>query len=606
MHETLIQMTIYLAAAVVAVPLARRLGFGSVLGYLAAGVLIGPVLGLVGGAEAEDVSHYAEYGVVLMLFLIGLEMEPQALWDMRRHVLGLGGAQVAATGAAVAVAARLVGLDWEAAAAVGMILSLSSTAIVMKTLSEKGLVRSEGGRASLAVLLFQDMAAIPFLALLPLLAIVRPAAPEADLLAAAPPWLDAVLVVGVTAATLLAGRFLTRPLFRFVGWAGLREVYVAAALLFVVAVTLAMTLVGLSPALGSFLAGVVLANSEYRHELEADLAPFKGLLLGLFFLTVGAQIDLGLLREQPLALLAATLGYMALKAGLLAALARAFGLRGGAAALFALALAQAGEFGFFLLGSARALGALPGETADALLLVISLSMMLTPALFLIQERLARRRGGASTLGFDTVDQQGKVIIAGMGRFGQTVNRVLSGLGYETVILDHRPATVAHMRALGHRAFFGDVSRMELLAAAGAAEAQAVVIAIDDFDRAEAMTARIARTWPQVKVIVRARDRHHVYRLRAAGAQEGVREVFHSGVAAAGHALDALGHDAAEVERLLRTFLAEDRGMIDEICAAWDPNLPPEDNPAYLALERAQATRIERALRLPANTGAPGP
>jgi CPA2 family monovalent cation:H+ antiporter-2 len=603
LHETLFQMTIYLAAAVIAVPLARRLGFGSVLGYLAAGVVIGPVLGLVGGAEAEDVSHYAEYGVVLMLFLIGLEMEPKALWGMRRHVLGLGGLQVAATGAAVALAARLLGLGWAEATAVGMILSLSSTAIVMQTLSEKELVRTEGGRASFAVLLFQDMAAIPFLALLPLLAIARPAAPEADLFAGAPPWLEALMVAGVTATVLLAGRFLTRPFFTFVSWSGLHEIYVAAALLFVAGVALAMTLVGLSPALGSFLAGVVLARSEYRHELEADLAPFKGLLLGLFFLTVGAQLDLALLEEAPLRIAGLTLGFIALKAGVLALLARAFGLRGGPALLFALALAQAGEFGFFLLGSARTLGVLPGGVADTLLLVISLSMMLTPALFLIQERLARRPGVAAALAFDVVDQKGKVIVAGMGRFGQTVNRVLSGLGYETVILDHRPATVAHMRALGHRAFYGDVGRMEMLAAAGVAEARAVVICIDDFDRAEAMSAQIAKAWPQVKVIVRARDRHQVYRLRAAGAHEGVREVFYSGVTAAGFALDALGHDETEVERVLKTFIAEDRGMIDEIAAVWDPDLPPERNPAYLAAARDQAARIEAALR---QDGAPKP
>lgn len=598
MHDTLLQMTIYLAAAVLAVPLARRLGFGSVLGYLAAGVLIGPVLGLVGGAEAEDVSHYAEYGVVLMLFLIGLEVEPRALWEMRRHVLGLGGAQVAATGAGVALAARALGLGWSEAAAAGMILSLSSTAIVMQTLSEKGLARSEGGRAAFAVLLFQDVAAIPFLALLPLLAIAAPAAPTPELFAGAPPWLEALLVAGVTGTVLLAGRFLTRPFFTFVGWAGLHEIYTAAALLFVVAVALAMTLVGLSPALGSFLAGVVLANSEYRHELEADLAPFKGLLLGLFFLVVGAQVDLGVLAEAPLRLLGLTVAFMALKAAILAALARVFQLRGGATLLFALALAQAGEFGFFLLGSARMLGVLPGAQADALLMVISLSMMLTPALFLIQERLARRRDGApSALAFDVVDQKGKVIVAGMGRFGQTVNRVLSGLGYETVILDRRPAIVAHMRALGHRAFYGDVSRIDMLAAAGVAEARAVVIAIDDVDRAEAMCAQINQTWPGVNVIVRARDRHQVYRLRAAGAHEGVREVFYSAVAAAGFALDALGHDEAEIDRLMRAFIVEDRKMIDDLCAVWDPDLPPEKNLAYLAKAREQAARIEEALRM---------
>jgi CPA2 family monovalent cation:H+ antiporter-2 len=600
MYDILLQATIYLAAAVVAVPISVRLGFGSVLGYLAAGLAIGPIFGLV-GSETEDLRHFAEYGVVLMLFLIGLELRPKALWDMRTRLFGLGGLQVGVTLAAVALIALALGQPWREAVAIGIVLCLSSTAIVMQTLHEKKLARSDGGRAAFATLLFQDIAVIPLLAVVPLLAVGGGApppavedAPEAvrDLAGG----VKALVVVGVVAAVILGGRFLTHPLFRFIAMARLPEIQTAAALLFVAAISLALGALNLSPALGSFLAGVVLANSEYRHALESDLAPFKGLLLGLFFITVGAGVDLGLLLDEPARLVGLTLLLMLLKMAILFPLAGAFGLSGEQRLLFTLALAQAGEFGFVLLAFAGQTGALPGEVTAALLLVVSLSMAFTPALFIAHDRLLPwfRRGPARPQ--DEIDEQGAVIIAGMGRFGQVVNRMLTGLGHRTVVLDSHPDTVDRVRAFGIKGFYGELDRPELLEAAGIAQARAVVLAIDDPEKVVKMTAQIRRRHPQVKIIARARDRHHVYQLYAAGTPHSVRELFDSAVRAGKYALEALGYDEEEIERIARAFVEHDRHMLAELAELWDPDTPPERNPAYMARARAQNAEIEAALR----------
>ena len=600
MNDILWQTTIYLAAAVIAVPISARLGFGSVLGYLAAGLAIGPVLGLV-GAETEDLQHYAEFGVVLMLFLIGLEMRPRTLWDMRTRLIGLGGLQVGLTLAAVALVGIAVGLPWNQALAVGIVFSLSSTAIVMQTLHEKRLSRTDGGRATFAVLLFQDLAVIPLLALLPLLAVTGvPLGPalqrEPELLAEVAGWMEALMVVGVVATVILGGRYLIRPAFRFVAMARLPEIQTAAALLLVVAISAALDLLGLSPALGSFLAGVVLANSEYRHELESDIAPFKGLLMGLFFITVGAGIDLGLLFGEWARLLALTVLLMALKIAILYPLGALFGLAGAPRLLFTLALAQAGEFGFFLLSFARQIGVLPGDVAAEALLVVSLSMFLTPALFIAYERFSRRmdRGGARPA--DEIDEQGAVIIAGLGRFGQVVNRLLTGLGHKTVVLDSHPETVDRMRNFGIKGFYGEVDRPELLAAAGLAEAKAVVIAIDDPEKAVQITRYVRRRRPDLPIIARARDRHHVYQLYAAGTDLSVRELFDSAVRAGRYTLVALGYEDEEAERIVETFVAHDRHMLVELAELWDPEVPPDKNAAYVARAREQTAAIEAALR----------
>ncbi len=609
MDSVLSQLAIYLTAGVVAVPISQRLGFGSILGYLMAGLVIGPLLGLVGG-ETAAVQDYAEYGVVLMLFLIGLEMHPRTLWDLRHRLLGLGGMQLLLTVPLLAAGARLWGMPWNEAVAAGMVLALSSTAIVMQTLSEERLLQTEGGRATVAVLLFQDVAAVPMLALLPLLALgaAPHAAPPAgahgiEAMAELSPWSQLGLVVAAVALVVVGGRYLARPIYRFLSLGRLPEVHVAAALLLVVAVSLMMQLLGLSPALGSFLAGVVLGGSAYRHELEADLGPFKGLLMGLFFITVGAGIDLDRVLAQPGRLLAATLTLFTLKMAVLWLLARVFRLPPQARVLFTLALAQGGEFGFVLLGFAAATGVIASGTADALLLVIAASMVLTPGLFLARKRLAGRLGERGRRAAEPPEAGGTVIVAGMGRFGQTVNRILSALGHSAVLLDSQPATVERMRALGIRAYLGDVDRAGMLEAAGIAEARALVLAIDDPERALRVVRYVGRRYPHVRIIARARDRHAVYQMTAAGASRCVREVFDSAVRAGGHALAALGHEPREVEALLRDFAAKDTRMIAELAALWRPDLAAEENAAFLAREREQAAAIEAALRASAEAEA---
>jgi len=602
MESLLLEVLLYLTAAIVAVPISQRLGFSSVLGYLAAGLVIGPVLGLV-GSEAEDLRHYAEFGVVLMLFLIGLELEPRTLWDMRRELVGLGGLQVGLTLAAIALFCLAMGLQLNEAVAIGMILSLSSTAIVMQTLNEKRLNRTDGGRASFAVLLFQDMAALPFLALIPLLGIgvvltgdAGDAHGEMALVDDLSPWMRAVLVAGAIVAVIVAGRYLTRPLFAFLAMSGLHEIRIAAALAFVIAVAAMMSILGLSPALGTFLAGVVLANSEYRHEIESDLLPFKGLLLGLFFITVGASIDLSLLSAQPVTTLLLVLSLMVLKFAVLYGLAVLFGLRGRDRVLFTLCLAQAGEFGLFLTGFAEASRAVPAATADMLLLVISLSMFLTPALFLIHDRVIAKIGSGARRPDDEIDAEGPVIIAGMGRFGQVVNRMLKGMGHDTVVLDSHPEVIARTRAFGIKAFYGDVDRPALLEAAGIARAKVVVLATDDPAITLRMARYISRHYPKVRIIARAYDRHHVYQLYAAGAKESVRELFDSGVRAGKYTLAALGYSDEEVERIGQAFFDHDREMLAELAELWDPDIPVEQNEAYVAKAREQAEAIATILR----------
>lgn len=600
MQGILLQISIYLSAAVIAVPLSRRLGFGSVLGYLLAGIAIGPVLGLV-GRETESVMAFAEYGVVIMLFLIGLEMQPKLLWDMRHRLVGMGGLQVAGTTLAIAGLCVVAGLlPWNAAVAAGMVLSLSSTAIVMQTLTEKRLVRTDGGRASLAVLLFQDVAALPMLALMPLLAAGAAVLPDGvhggHALEGLPPWARAAAVVTAIGSVVLAGRYLAGPLFRFLAAARLPEIQIAGAILMIAAVSLLMSLIGLSPALGSFLAGVVLAGSEYRHQLEADLEPFRGLLMGLFFLIVGAGIDLHGLAEAPGPVIELTMLLVLVKMAVLWPIARLFRLQASARALFTLALAQGGEFGFVILAFAEASGALDETAGEVLLLIITLSMMMTPALFWLQGAVDRWLASRGKRELEPVDELGTVIIAGMGRFGQLVNRILTGVGHRTVVLDSRPEVVARLRRHGVRGFYGDVERPELLSAAGIAQARAVVIAIDEPAQAVRMVRNIRRRYPDLPVIVRARDRHHVYGLMAAGATATVREILGAAVEVGRHTLAALGHDQAEIERVADEFVRQDQRMVEELAALWRPDVPADENAAYLAKERQQAAQIEAALR----------
>ncbi|MGR3540474.1 MAG: monovalent cation:proton antiporter-2 (CPA2) family protein [Hasllibacter sp.] len=613
MEAALFSATIFLLAAVVAVPLATRLGMGSVLGYLLAGILIGPVLGLVGD-DVTELQHVAEFGVVMMLFIIGLELEPRALWDMRRKLVGLGGLQIVLTMAAVAAAGLAMGLPWPTAVAVGAILALSSTAIVLQTLDEKGLMQTGGGRSVFSVLLTQDIAVIPMLALLPLLAVTAATgegghgadghAEGAEAMAEAamslteglPAWGVTLVTLAAVGALILAGIYLVPLAFRFIDRAGLREMYTAFALLLVVGIATLMNVVGLSPALGTFLAGVVLAGSEFRHQLESDIEPFKGLLLGLFFITVGAGIDFGLIAERPLMLVGLALGLMALKAAILLALAMASGIRGRDRVLFTLALAQAGEFGFVLVAFGRGQGVLPGELPETLLVVIALSMLLTPLAFIAYEMAIRRIDEtAEAHDPDEVDEPGEVLIAGVGRFGQVVNRLVTGSGFTTTVLDADLSIVRTMRRFGFRTYLGDPTRPEVLEAAGLKDAAVLVVAVDDKAAATRMVREARKRRPGLHIVARARDRLHVYELYEAGADDIVREMFDSSLRAGRYVLEKMGLTDFEAAEAEKAFYRQDRQTLRDLAEVWDPDLPVERNDAYIQRAREANREMETVL-----------
>ncbi len=616
MDAFLYQATIYLATAVIAVPIAARLGLGSVLGYLAAGILIGPVLGLV-GSETEDLQHFAEFGVVMMLFLIGLELEPRALWAMRHKLIGLGGLQITLSTLALMGAAMAAGQPWQVSLAIGLALSLSSTAIVLQTLSEKGLMQTGGGRASFSVLLTQDIAVIPILAFLPLLAMetgthlsgdgsIQRAAGQAgeaghhgehlSLVAGLPGWAVTAVTISAVGFIIFAGIFLMRPLFRFIHAANLREMYTALALLIVVGISFLMTLVGLSPALGAFLAGVVLANSEFRHELESDLNPFKGLLLGLFFITVGAGINYRLFLASPGDLLGLALLVILAKGLVLYFVGKAFGLRKRGHWLFTLGLAQAGEFGFVLLAFARQLNVIPVALSEKLLLIIALSMLITPLLFILFDQISKRLTEAAPEHVpDEIDEQGPVIIAGIGRFGQIVNRLVRASGFKTVVLDYDMETIQLMRRFGVKGFLGDPTRPELLKAAGIAKARVLVIALDDPDNTVKMVRQVRKVRPDLHIIARAGDRNHVYELYQAGADDIVREMFDSSLRAGRYVLENMGLSEYEAAQAEQTFYTHDRRVVRELAEYWEPGTPASLNKPYIERARELDKDLETAL-----------
>lgn len=617
MEGFLYQASIYLAAAVIAVPFAARLGLGSVLGYLAAGIIIGPALGLVGSSETQDLQHFAEFGVVMMLFLIGLELEPRALWDMRHRLLGLGGLQVGISTLALMVIAMAYGQPWGIALAIGLSLSLSSTAIVLQTLSEKGLMQTNGGRSIFSVLLTQDIAVIPILAFLPLLVVTLPTQFAADgsiqlntakethgdghhatlsLVEGLPAWGVTLVTLAAIAAVVIAGVYFTRPVFRYIHAARLREMYTALALLIVVGISFLMMLVGLSPALGAFLAGVVLANSEFRHELETDLEPFKGLLLGLFFITVGAGINFTLLFENMPAIISMALLVIIVKGLILFVLGRAFKLKGRDQWLFALGLAQAGEFGFVLTSFSVQQGVIPRDVAETLLLVIALSMLITPLLFILYDVLSRRmEETVETPPDDEIDEEGPVIIAGIGRFGQIVNRLVQASGFKTVVLDHDMETIAVMRRFGYKGFLGDPTRPDILRAAGIDKAKVLCVALDDPEAAIKLVKYARSLRPDLHIIARARDRTFVYRLFQAGANDIVREMFDSSLRAGRYVLENIGLSEFEAAEAERVFYQHDRETVRQLAELWDPARPVSQNPEYVARAKELQKELETAI-----------
>jgi glutathione-regulated potassium-efflux system protein KefB len=544
------QALIYLAAGVIAVPLFKRIGLGSVLGYLAAGMAIGPWgLALIG--DPQTVLHFAEFGVVMLLFLIGLELDPQRLWTLRRPIFGMGSVQVIATAAAVAAIALALGQPLAVALVAGMGFAMSSTAIALASLQEKNLLSTPGGQAGFSVLLFQDLAVIPLLLAVGLLSEGK----------AALDWRAAALAVGLIAAVFAGGRLLLRPALRTIAETKLREVFVAAALLLVIGIAALMEAAGLSMALGAFLAGVILADSEYRHELELDIEPFKGLLLGLFFIAIGMSVDLGLFARSPLLVLSLALGIVLLKVAILFPVANLFGYCGRAdAALFAVALSQVGEFAFVLFSAAGSL--LPPGTLALLNAAVAVSMLTTPLLFILYEKgLAPRlaRGAEPVPG--VMEQANPVIIAGFGRFGQVVSRVLNGLRISATLIDHDPNQVELVRRFGNPAYYGDASRLDVLERAGLARARLLVVALDDSEAALRTVRQVRRRYPELAIIARAHARSDGYEYMDLGVPA-VRETFGSALDAAEAALRSLGHGPIAARRVVTQFRRHDEEMME--------------------------------------------
>lgn len=605
-HGILFQAFVYLLAAVIAVPIAKRFGLGSVLGYLLAGVLIGPhVFDFVG--QEDEVQHFAEFGVIMMLFLIGLELQPAVLWKLRVPILGLGGLQVLGTAALAAPLAMLAGLSWKAALATGLIVSMSSTAIVLTTLQEKGWSRNAGGQSAFAVLLFQDIAVIPILAVMPLLAasgaveavpggLPGEAGHTASGVAALPPWAQALSVLAAVAVVIGAGRFLSRPVFRFIAGSRLREVFTAAALLLVVGITLLMQRVGMSPALGAFLAGVVLADNEYRHELEGDIEPFKGLLLGLFFITVGAGVDLPYIAGEPARVAGLVLALMALKAGFLFALAKAFRIGTRDAVLLALALCQVGEFAFVLLSLSQSLHVLSGETAKLLVAATALSMALTPPLFILLDRvilprLTGAKASSATRDQDKVHDDGApVLIAGFGRMGNLIGRLLRANGIKTTVLELNPDVVDSVRKLGLEAYYGDASRLDLLHAAGAEKARLLVLAIDNPEKTLEIAETVKKHFPHLPILARATGRKDAYALVNLGLPHVFRETFGTALDMGYRALRHMGMRGLQAHRAVRAFEDHNERAFRELARL------DGDDKAFVSALRAKIGEAEDLLK----------
>ena len=577
MSGFLVDVIVYLAAAVVCVPLAARFGLGSVLGYLIAGCAIGPWgLGLV--RDVESILHFAEFGVVLMLFLIGLELDLARLVRMRRAVFGGGSLQLALCGALLAAGLAALGLGWTPALVAGLALAMSSTAIAVQTMNERNLLNAPVGRGAFAVLLFQDIAAIPLIALVPLLA-----AQAAD---AGNPWVDAAQALGAIVAVIVIGRFLTRPALRLVAKANVREVFTAFALLLVLGIAELMSLAGLSMALGAFLAGVLLASSEYRHALETDIAPFKGLLLGLFFIAVGMSIDFGLVGARPLALAGLTLGLLTLKGVALALIAPRLEVPARQRWLFAALLAQGGEFAFVVLGIARGARVLPGDWEALLIAAVALSMAATPFLLLAHDA-AQSRAARHTAEADVIDDASPpVIIAGFGRVGMIVGRLLFAHGCRATVLDHDPDQIELLRRFGFKVFYGDATRLDLLEAAGAAKAMVLVVAVDDVDESLRIVDLAREHFPGLAIVARARNVQHYRQLRDRGVTLVERETFEAALRLGRDVLERLGAEPYEAKLAADAFRRHNRADLERMVA--------QPRGAQAAVAAAQQGREELA------------
>ncbi|MEZ0210009.1 MAG: monovalent cation:proton antiporter-2 (CPA2) family protein [Methylophilus sp.] len=546
----LVQAAIYLSAAIILVPIFKRLGLGSVLGYLIAGILIGPyALKLI--ADPEHVLHFAEFGVVLMLFLIGLELESQKVWELRKLLFGLGGMQVSLTIGLVTVIAHTLGFTWSESLIIGMGVAMSSTAIGLTALIEKKQLHTSGGQAAFATLLFQDLSVIPLFMLLAFLAPDR-AASSFDLLAV-------TKAIAVIVAIVLASRTVLRPIMRAIAQTGVREIFVAFSLLLVIGISLAMESVGLSMALGTFLAGVLLADSEYRYELRLDIEPVKGLLLGLFFIAVGMTVDLSLVTEQPLLIFGFALLIVAIKIGVLMGLGWVFKYPLRDKLLFGFSISQIGEFAFVIFGLALAQNSISRETYNILNAIVAVSMLTTPILLLLYDRFLSLQ--CSERPKDAIPENNSVIIAGFGRFGQIVGRVLVAKGVTPTLIDNDPNQVDLMRDFGWRCYYGDASRLDLLEEAGIAEAKLLVIAVNDSAAALEMAKLVKERWPAVAIVARARSRTDAFDLRELDLNP-IRETFYSSLEAARQSLLAIGESVSTAEKIVRQFEKHDLDQLE--------------------------------------------
>jgi glutathione-regulated potassium-efflux system ancillary protein KefC len=637
-QEFFFQALIFLAAAVISVPLAKRLGLGSVLGYLLAGVLIGPYFFKLVGEEGTDIMHFAEFGVVMMLFLIGLEVKPSILWSMRRSIFGMGGLQMAITTVIVGGIALFFGMNLAQSITIGLIFSMSSTAIVLQTLAEKGLMKTQAGQGSFSVLLFQDIAIIPILAILPLMAnqvvtgdaanrsasaidqaasvhtvpavehpVANHAAAAAENTAAVsehgafemlsvaslPGWQQLLIIIGLVAVIIFSGRFLARHVFRFIARTGLREIFTATALLLVIGIAMAMDAVGLSPALGTFLAGVVLADNEYRHELESDIEPFKGLLLGLFFIAVGASIDFNILLDRP----GSVMGFLGLlvtvKFLVLLALGRFFRMRNGQELLFSFALAQTGEFAFVLISFSSQNSILPEEVSGIMLIVVALSMLITPLLLIINERLVQPmlvRVESEKQPDEIKDEDNPVIIAGFGRYGIVIGRFLRANGIGATILDNNPDNIRFLRKFGFKVYYGDANRLDLIEAAGAERAKVMIVSVDNRDQITHIVEQVQKNYPGLRIYARAFDVRHSFELQDLGIAGVRRETYDSSIDMGMKVLTELGYNNYQASRASRSFRYHDGVMMNEMRKLWQG-----DKRKYINEARRFSQQLENIL-----------
>ncbi len=556
------QSLVYLSAAIVSVIIAKRLGLGSVLGYLMAGILIGPHGLQFIGHEGKDVMHFAEFGVVMMLFLIGLELQPSLLWKLRKPILGMGGFQVIVTSLIIASIAVAVGIHFKSALAIGMILSLSSTAIVLQTLHEKGLIKTDGGQSSFSVLLFQDIAVIPMLAILPLLAIKEIPYETSSMhtsntwIEALPGWSYALVVLGLILIIIFMGRFVMSHIFRIVAKTRLREIFTATSLFLVIGIAYLMTKVGVSPALGTFLAGVVLANCEYRHEIESDIEPFKGLLLALFFISVGASINFNLIYENPELIWAIVMGLIIVKFLILFILGRVFKMGIDQNMLFAFALAQGGEFAFVLFSFSIQNNVISTDVANLLIASVAISMAMTPLLMLINEKFVIPHIGTKEKEekkTDLISEENPVIIAGFGSFGSIIGRLLKAKGIGITVLELDSDKVDLLRKLGLKTFYGDASRHDLLYSAGADKAKILILAINDHEKMLKIVKDVKKHFPHLIIFARASDRTAAYELLDLGVKYVYRDTLDTSLRMGVDVLRNLGFRAYQAHRAAKIF-----------------------------------------------------